>query len=87
MRTKQNCLYFVHLGLRRPGVGAYCRLARLLIVVQVMITTSLKRAAVELRLITCCYLGASGYEGNLCVSVCVVCSGCGVVDEREEETT
>ena len=51
-----------------------------------MITTSLKRAA-ELRLITCCYLGASGYEGNLCVSVCVVCSGCGVVDEREEETT
>jgi hypothetical protein len=56
-------------------------------VVQVVITTSLKRAAVELRLITCCYLGASGYEGNLCVSVCVVCSGCGVVDEREEETT
>jgi hypothetical protein len=47
-----------------------------------MITTSLKRAA-ELRLITCCYLGASGYEGIWCD---YVCCEFGVVDEGEEET-
>ena len=55
--------------LDRPGVcglsplDAYCGFARQYCCLGSLVQQGLKRAA-ELRLITCCYLGASGYVRN-----------------------